>query len=94
MGKDFGWDCEAAILALHRRGPNQASVAHVAEAAPTETEKQLRKLHGESCGNCMGRTTSCPENNPDCRFNPARTVQEVIGNVEAYRQWVRDHNGL
>jgi hypothetical protein len=23
-----------------------------------------------------------------------RTVQQIIGNVEGYRQWVRDHNGL
>jgi len=92
-----GWEqAEDLIMQAHRRGPNRASEVRVAEAAPTETEKQIRRAHGEPCGGCtgLGRTTSCPANNPDCRFSPARTVQQILGNLDAYRQWVREHNGL
>jgi hypothetical protein len=94
--KNTGWEqAEDLILAAHRRGSNITSVARVAEAAPTETEKQILRAHGQQCSNCQGRTTACPENNPDCKFSPARTVQQIIGHLDdAYQQWVRDHNGL
>lgn len=92
MGKDFGFERAAELIEqTHARGPRLPSLAHVAEAAPTETEKQIRRAHGQTCQNCMGRTTACPENNPDCRFSPARTAKEIIGNVQAYYDWVKDH---
>jgi hypothetical protein len=37
---------------------------------------------------CMGRTTGCPANNPDCKNSPSRALAQISN---ALRQWTRDH---
>lgn len=90
--RDFGYErADDLIREAHRRGSNiESSVARVGESTPTEIERRILAAHGV-CAGCtgLGRTTSCPKDNPNCRFSPARTFAEIIGSLEAYRQYVK-----
>jgi hypothetical protein len=77
------------IEQAHRRGPNIASVARVAEDARSESEKLIRRAHGETCGACPGRTTNCPARAPaDCQHSAARTVEQLTGLLADLRKGV------
>ena len=79
----------AIDMALGELGDNDAT-ERLHQRAGGDTLDLRIKLKGNAAGclgtGCMGHTTSCPANNPDCRNSPARTVQQITRNVEGYRQ--------